>query len=337
MFPGTTNAMKEHPIDRKQLFKFFAGRATILEQAEIDEWLKEGENYEKFFDALNEWETSNPQYQPSLKTGYQEFQKKIELINEENEDSSPISRSTWNQSRLWIMIACVLLIFVTGYLVRDRLLYRTVATNFAETHTVVLYEDSKIVLNANSSVKIPRFIQWYRDREVWLNGEAFFRIQKSSDQAKFVVHTDHLDVEVLGTSFNVNSRRQKTKVVLEEGSVRVLSPRDTGTALALLSESGDYVESDGQRSDVVVGQVDHSLFTAWQDRKLKFDDVLLTEVLQTIDEFYGVIIQCTDTSIMDRSFTGTLPNDNLDIVLRSLSNIYETSFQPVQSTIKDKK
>lgn len=317
--------MKQKSIDRKHLYRYFAGRATILEQAEIEQWLKNGDNYEEFFDALCEWEISNPQYQPNLNVGYEDFQRKVEGVNntEDNLNRGP----AWNQKGWLLMIASVLMVLIIGYLMRDQLLYRNVNTGFAETRTVTLYEDSKIVLNANSSIKIPRFIQWHEHREVWLTGEAFFNIQKSSTQSKFVVQTDHLKVEVLGTSFNVNARRERTKVVLEEGSVRVMARRDTGAALALLNESGDFVESDGHHSDVVVGQVDHSLYTAWQDRKLKFENATVVEVLQSIDEFYGVTIRCADPDILERNFSGTLPNDNLDIVLRSLSNIYETTFE----------
>lgn len=320
--------MKDKPIDRPQLFNFFAGRSTILEQAEIDKWIREGDNFELFFDALHEWETLNPQYNPSLESGYQKFQKMARGHGYLPVDKSDNKRKYLNQFRIWITVASILALLITGYFLQEKVWYRTVKTGFAETKTVSLSDSSQIVLNANSSVRIPRLISWHMEREVWLQGEAFFTVTRTYNQRKFVVHTQHLDVEVLGTKFNVNSRRQKTRVVLQDGSVRVSSPRDSQKTLAMLQESGDFVESDGAYNDLVVGHVDHSLYTAWQDRKLIFENVLVTEVVQSINEFYGVTIHCKDSSILERSFSGTLPNDNLDIVLRSLSNIYETQFYP---------
>lgn len=147
-------------------------------------------------------------------------------------------------------------------------------------------------------------------------------------------HLKRTSVEVLGTRFNVNARTLKTRVVLETGSVRVKSNQDDHSTLAYLKETGDFVESDGLESGVITGQVDHSLFTAWQERKLKFENAPLTEVLRMIDDFYGVSIQCKDPSILEKHFSGTLPNDNLDIVLKSLSNIYNSSFLPIEAKNK---
>ena len=68
------------------------------------------------------------------------------------------------------------------------------------------------------------FEQWNDadGRQVWLEGEAYFQVQKKpSTVEKFIVHTRQVDVEVLGTRFNVNTRRQRAVVSLEEGKVRL--------------------------------------------------------------------------------------------------------------------
>ena len=327
--------MKDNPVDKRLLFRYFSGRATVMEQSEIKKWLEQENNYEVFFDTLRTWEISNLQYLPDSNTGYENLQKKIQRLETEGQQDSRLTRSIWRGMRIWSMIACVGVLFLVGFLFRERLLYRTITTTYAETRAIVLNDESKIVLNANSSVRIPRFVDWYQDREVWITGEAFFTVQKKTDRQKFIVHTPELNVEVLGTSFNVNSRNKKTKVVLEKGKVRVVSNIDTHKTLAILEQTGDFVETDGEMSDIITGQVDYSLYTIWQDRMLKFDKTPLSQVLQSINDFYGVVIQCADSTILARNFSGTLPNDNLDIILRSLSNIYSTEFTPNQNPLRN--
>ncbi len=98
----------------------------------------------------------------------------------------------------------------------------TIQTAFAEQQTLILPDSSIVELNANSSIS-------YRDnwtnresRIVWLTGEAFFHVTKKQRTGqKFCVLTNDLTVEVLGTSFNVNTHHEETKVFLEEGKVKL--------------------------------------------------------------------------------------------------------------------
>ncbi len=106
---------------------------------------------------------------------------------------------------------------------KEHLLYRTYRTGAGETKNLLLADHSRVTLNANTSLKVSR--NWFSGdrREVWLTGEAFFNIQKTPDRQRFTVHTATLTVEVLGTKFNVTDRRRKTRVVLQEGKVKVTS------------------------------------------------------------------------------------------------------------------
>src|SRR6185437_3682694 len=86
--------------------------------------------------------------------------------------------------------------------------YSEIRTGYGEIKSVLLPDSSVVTLNANSKLRIPE--QWTEasGRQVWLEGEAYFAVQKKAATAeKFVVHTTEVDVEVLGTKFNVNARR----------------------------------------------------------------------------------------------------------------------------------
>ncbi|MBK8505327.1 MAG: FecR domain-containing protein [Saprospiraceae bacterium] len=90
---------------------------------------------------------------------------------------------------------------------------------FGERQKIVLPDGSAVDLNANSSLRLGS--QWVEGiQEVWLEGEAYFEVEKNlSKGVKFTVHTNGPDVEVVGTHFNVDSRKEETRIYLEEGKV----------------------------------------------------------------------------------------------------------------------
>lgn len=100
-----------------------------------------------------------------------------------------------------------------------------ICTAYGKTERITLPDQSVVLLNANSVLSYNDKWTDNKTREVWLAGEAYFEVKKSDARgnAKFVVHTDQLSVEVLGTEFNVNNRRGKTQVVLNAGKVRLTS------------------------------------------------------------------------------------------------------------------
>jgi len=80
------------------------------------------------------------------------------------------------------------------------------ATTYGQIRQDKLPDGTEVTLNANSKVTYPK--QWKEgtDREVWINGEAFFHVKKTPRHDKFIVHTDAFDIEVTGTSVDVINR-----------------------------------------------------------------------------------------------------------------------------------
>ncbi|HRN58485.1 MAG TPA: FecR domain-containing protein, partial [Agriterribacter sp.] len=93
-------------------------------------------------------------------------------------------------------------------------------TGFGERLEVELDDGSLVTLNANSALHWTEGWSKSKGRKVALEGEAFFKVKKQSG-IPFTVHTNDVAVEVLGTSFNVDSRESKTKVYLDEGRVNL--------------------------------------------------------------------------------------------------------------------
>ncbi len=186
-----------------------------------------------------------------------------------------------------------------------------IRTGFGEIKNILLPDSSVVILNANSSMRIPQ--QWTESggRQVWLEGEAYFQVQKKpSTVQKFVVHTREVDVEVLGTKFNVNTRRQHAIVSLEEGKVR-LSMNGMVTSVlekkaGLVLRPGQVVEVDADRQSKVNEDKDVTARSGWTRHEFHFDNTSLGEIGRLIEDTYGYDMVVEDSSMLGVKISGDL-------------------------------
>ncbi len=208
---------------------------------------------------------------------------------------------------------------------------RQYRTAYRQTQRITLPDGSVVTLNANSRLKVRNPWGLGPPRQVWLQGEGFFSVARRADHAKFTVHTDQLTVEVLGTRFNVAQRRNRTTVVLSEGKVKLTA--NAGRKPSVLMQPGDYIalsarDTTFNRKTVVPGN-----YTAWTENELFFENAPLPEVLQQVEDYYGVKIILQDTTVAEKRFTSSLPNTNLDVVLRSIAAVYHLEVSREQDQV----
>jgi transmembrane sensor len=187
-----------------------------------------------------------------------------------------------------------------------------IKTAFGEIARRQLPDGTEVMMDANSSISFAGHWQEGADREVWMNGEAFFHVRKTRQNSRFVVHLDHADVIVTGTKFNVINRHGAENILLEEGSVILRSP--DGRELQL--SPGEFVDIQGKLWEKKAVQRDSLM--AWEEQKLVFDGTPLRELVTIINDHYGVHIKLADSSIGDQTISAILPNNNLEVLLRSL-------------------
>lgn len=212
----------------------------------------------------------------------------------------------------WLAAAC-LLIAGSFFIVKSFLINRpAIRTNYGELKEQVLPDGTDIKLNANSRVSYSASWKDGIDREVWLTGEAFFHVKKTPMKSRFIVHTDHFDVIVTGTQFNVVNRNGKSNVMLNEGSVIIRS----ANAKDLSMVPGEFVEF-GQNG-TQKRSIRYDSLLAWKDRRIVFDNTPIKEVVVIIREHYGVKVQLADDQVGNKTISGMLPNDNLDVLLQAM-------------------
>lgn len=233
---------------------------------------------------------------------------------------------------LWLMVAAGIsgLIFLLGaYLFFTGEEMSTYSTAYGETLTITLPDQSKVTLNANSRLSLYEE-QWIdaTERKVWLEGEAFFDVKEKATSlgkaAKFIVHSRRIEVEVLGTSFNVNSRHQQTKVVLSSGKIKLnIKNEQKRKVEEVYMEPGELVLVDEQAASLEKKMVDPERFVSWKENRLIFKDTPLFEIIRLLEDNYGYKVRLEDEKLLSKSFTGAAPADDIEILLDKLSLIYQ--------------
>jgi ferric-dicitrate binding protein FerR (iron transport regulator) len=197
------------------------------------------------------------------------------------------------------------------------------STQYSEIKQVALPDGSQVTLNANSTLRYPSDWTDQQDREVQLTGEAFFDVVKKPGKAnaKFIVHSQGLDIEVLGTQFNVNNRRNRVEVVLQEGKVG-LSQAGSKDSLVVTMVPGDYIAYSEQDNRMLRKKVNPLLYSSWKEEETIFEEKPLYEIAQVLEDTKGLRMVFPNDSLKTLPFTGTLPNNDIDNFLMVLSKSF---------------
>jgi ferric-dicitrate binding protein FerR (iron transport regulator) len=215
----------------------------------------------------------------------------------------------------WIAAASVAVILVAAGLVWEKWESKpSVVTPYGKISSVVLPDGTEITLNAHSRLDYGKDWKEGRDREVWLTGEALFHVTKKPLHDRFIVHTDHFDVIVTGTIFNVVNIPDENQggVLLKEGSVTIRE--EDGQELKMVP--GDYVRLKDNR--LLKQDTNQDDITAWTENKVDFDNTPFSEVIKMIQLHYGVKVEVSDPRLLSINLNGIFPNDNLDVLLKAL-------------------
>ncbi|MCF2505236.1 FecR domain-containing protein [Dyadobacter sp. CY107] len=191
-------------------------------------------------------------------------------------------------------------------------------TAYGEIRKLTLQDGSKVTLNANSTIKLGDNLAENAVREVWLEGEAYFDIAKRNG-AKFIVHTPEAEVEVLGTEFNVTTRRRNTKVVLHEGKVKLHAPN----VPAILMKPGDLATVGDQEKPIQLRVVRPELHDSWKESMCILDDKPVGEIAEMLQDNYGIRITFADTSFLNKRLNGKLSLKSTEDFITNLATILD--------------
>ncbi len=194
--------------------------------------------------------------------------------------------------------------------------YVTHSTIAGQRKLLTLADGSRVWLGNASSIRYLKDFQPDR-RELFLKGQAFFEVEPDTSRP-FLVHTDELDIKVLGTSFNVKSYGDETAqmVTVATGKVSVM-PSHHGQEWML--EKGEQVIYHAVYKTFIKQKTDLSVALSWKDGELIFRNEPLKAIAEQLERWYGVTIDIASPSITNKQLSLSIKDEPLQRVLKMLS------------------
>lgn len=170
----------------------------------------------------------------------------------------------------------------------------TLAVPIGKYYTIKLSDGTEVALNAASTLRFP--VPFSADtREVYLSGEAFLTVAKDAARP-FLVHTAQGTVQVLGTSFNVNSYDSgSVKVSLVEGTVKMEEVTLKPGQQAVATNTGIRVQPFDEPEEL-----------SWRRGVFYFSNTTLADIARILPRWFGIPVIMDNNSIATETFTGSL-------------------------------
>lgn len=212
--------------------------------------------------------------------------------------------------------------------------FNTITVPLGGEYGVILADGTEVWLNAGSTLKYP--VTFAKDkRVVSLSGEAFFKVTKSA--VPFIVKTFDIDVQVLGTSFNVSAYGNDDCVMttLVCGSVLVSSNHDDKQ---IRMEPGHILSYTRSTDDMSMEKCDPDLYTSWINGEFKFRDMRLEDIMKKVNRWYNCKIRFEDVALRELRFSGAAERDRpVEYLLNMIKEVTDVNFEVDQETIILKK
>ncbi len=280
-------------MKKEELIKKWLDNELSVDELKAFQRLEEYDSYVKLSEKAKQFKA--PDFDSS------EAYKRMEPIIEHKRTQ----KSLLIRLRPIAQIAAIFMIVFGAYTLlfsNDLTTFNTLAS---QKITITLPDASIVKLNSKSQLSFDKNT-WKEQREVKLEGEAFFKVAKGS---RFDVQTNSGIVRVMGTQFNVKNRNNYFEVKCFEGKVSVLY-RDELTELPA-----------GKTLRIINGitfnnqtNLEHP---SWIENESSFKSVPLAEVIDEFERQYDVkIVIDIDTNAL---FSGSFVHDNQDLALKSIT------------------
>ena len=249
------------------------------------------------------------------------------------QSKSSRNRNLLNTIDQWVKVAAILFIGIVSGVMMDGFLslgkikpelavaeWKTVENPRGKKSNITLPDGSLVILNSGSEIKYPQFFS-ANQRLVELKGEAFFEV-KRDEKRPFIIQTERMTTEVLGTSFNIKAytEGENHNVAVVSGSVKVSNK--FGNAKVLSANEMGLVLKDNSISKI---SFDLLKVTGWKDGKISFNRASFPEIQEQLSAWYGVDFIQGKGFKMDSVYTGAFENESLRNIMEGIS--YSSGFR----------
>ena len=290
------------------LGKYLSGNCTAEEHKTVQAWINSApENQAVFEEVQKVWMLSgmdDTQLAVDVDAGWSELNKRIRAVEVlQAEIREEKKQKTRQLSYVFMRVAAVFILifgffFLFNHLNKQKNTPSIVYTaSEVSEQPFVLADGSEVYLNEDAQITYPEKFN-AQTREINFEGEAFFKVAHNAEKP-FVIHCGEVEVEVLGTSFDLCTCPDDDQITLylESGKVRFSSlDKDKGTIREqVILAPGDKAVYDKKTGVICHSQFNGQNYLAWKTGVLTFEKTPLTEVFEALENTYNIQINAADT------------------------------------------
>ncbi|MGL5272376.1 MAG: FecR family protein [Phocaeicola sp.] len=308
-------------MDESILINYLKGEAKEEECDQVEAWSEASDvnrkTLEELYYILFLSDRNNAMNAIDVEESLARFKKNLKQKEQKSKQSF-----RWKKYMAYVAAFLVGAIFSVGifqFYSQERDDYYTVFTEAGQRAQVVLPDGTHVWLNASTRLAYKKEF-WSNNRFVDLIGEAYFEVERD-EYTPFVVHSQDINISVLGTKFNVRSHPVEDRVVttLFSGSVRIDNPNTPDNSFLLkpgqtldmnLNTHTAELEEYATPSDVLL----------WINGKLRFEQATLVNIVATLEKHFDVHFIFDNDQIKSERFTCQFSTDDtIEQILATIS------------------
>ena len=304
----------------KLLHKRSSGKLSAEENKALTNWLSGDSANNQMGEIWEKSATYKEDFEPDVQAGLKNV---LAFIDEEEEQASPEPKIIPLQKRRFSPFAlAAALAVVIGVGAVFNWYFNTPSnsmiiaqTGEGETEMLSLNDGTQVWVNENSYFSYSEGFS-ESQRKVKLTGEAFFDVAR--DEARpFIIESSKSTVTVLGTSFNVRAYENESEnvVTVKSGKVR-FQPKNSQKYLDLTKDETAQFDFSRKELKKIANQAQNNI--AWQSKRLQFMDTPLAQVIEDIEENFGVEIDDVPAHLSQCGF-----NANFDLTNQTIEQVFD--------------
>lgn len=309
--------------------KYLSGKSSEEEQKDLLQWIRREENLNEFQRIKQEWTTEvRRETMPSeFAQDWKAIQGKMMAQLQQEVQQKQRTLNFFRYAAIFMVLIAVpaLLYIFSQNQPAAPLVYTTVAADYGQISKAVLPDSSVVWVNSGSSIKYNNQFS-ASNRNIELEGEAFFKVTRNADLPLIVSNSD-LKVKVLGTEFSVSAYPEEPNihVILEKGKVELTSASNTRFRQEM--KPGEMATFSKIKKELALTAVNTSLYTSWKDGLINIYNLPLSELVIKLEKRFNQKF-LVDEQIKDVPYTFTIKNEDLSSVLSLMEKI--TPVQAIQ-------
>lgn len=361
--------MTDKLFNKELLIKYFQGETSDSENEKILKWLKSDKSNISVYNELKStWEIFGKQeISTNNETDWNSLKNKM-IASPTKEKNSKKIFLVFARYAAAILIGFVL--FFTYDYFRNIQQNEFANTGFneiivpkGEKSQIILSDGTKVWLNSGSKLKYPNAFN-LNERNVYLEGEAYFDVVKQQKQ-KFIVHTESINIKVLGTKFNVKSYPEDDLIetTLISGSVLIENEKDEELALLMPNQTAIFskIEGDLAFKETIKKEQDDKLLTqplkkkaiqitevntenivSWKDELLVFNNESLDKMAIKLERWFGMKIIIENKELKNYQYRGRFEDNTtiyevLEIIKLTTPICYKVSKTEIRIDLANEK